>query len=287
MGYGSFGKKYYKNLVNNKNFVLKAIFRKKKYSSIKFKSLSKKEIINNNIDCAIVCTPVETHYKIAKLFIENKIPIILEKPAANNLSQIQKLELLSSKYKSSVIVNYSDLFNENLNFLIQNKNKIGKFLFYEAIFGKFSNKYKFNFLPYQDWIVHPLAIINKFSRKFFKLSIISNKLKTKNKSNYQEIIFNLKDKNQIVGRVYYSNMIKKKSRRIKIFGDKGILSYDGYYYNKNYIKSLRKKITTKKQISPMQNLLNSFYNMIVKKKYISDLKFSFKLEKQIKEIKKN
>ena len=92
VGYGQFGKKYFSNIKNNKNFFLKKIFRKKKTKNKKFSELSKRNLLNSNIDAAIICAPVETHFKIAKFFIEQKIPIILEKPAAQNLSQIKKIK---------------------------------------------------------------------------------------------------------------------------------------------------------------------------------------------------
>ena len=91
IGFGSFGKLYFKTIKKNKKFNLVTIFRKKKINNAKFRILSKKNIILSKIDAAVVCTPVETHYKISKLLLENKIPIILEKPAAKNITEIRKL----------------------------------------------------------------------------------------------------------------------------------------------------------------------------------------------------
>ena len=51
---------------------------------------------------------------------------------------------LSKKYKSTVIVNHSDLFNENLNYLLSKLKLIGKITFIEGDFGKFDNTYKRN-----------------------------------------------------------------------------------------------------------------------------------------------
>ena len=126
IGYGNFGKVYFKSIIKSKLFKLNIIFRKNTNGSNRFKILSKKNLNKFNVEAAIVCTPVKTHYTISKLLIENKIPIILEKPATETLSQISKLIRLSKKNKTSVLVNHSDLFNENFKFLLSKKKKLEK-----------------------------------------------------------------------------------------------------------------------------------------------------------------
>ena len=142
IGFGKFGKVYFKTIKQNKFFNLNVIFKKNIFNKSKFKTLSKKNLKKFNIDAAIICTPVKTHYTISKLLIENDISIILEKPAAETLSQITKLIKLSKKNNTSVIVNHSDLYNENFQFLLSKKKQIGKIKFIDAKFGKFSRQYK-------------------------------------------------------------------------------------------------------------------------------------------------
>ena len=75
VGYGRFGKKYYKELIKNKNFILKAIYRKNKIFNSKFQKLTKRNLIKNKIEAAIICTPINTHFKLSKLFIKKKYPL--------------------------------------------------------------------------------------------------------------------------------------------------------------------------------------------------------------------
>ena len=98
VGFGKFGKKYYRNIQDNKNFSLKTIFRKN-VNRKNFRPFNSKNLNFYKYDAGIVCTPVQSHYKVAKLLIKNKIPIILEKPAAETLNQIKKLTQLSNKKK--------------------------------------------------------------------------------------------------------------------------------------------------------------------------------------------
>ena len=122
VGFGKFGKKYFKTIKKDKKFLLQTIFRKRKIGNLKFKLLSKKNLKENRIEAAVVCTPVKTHFSISKFLIENKIPLILEKPAANKLDEIKKLIKISSKNKAVVFVNHSDLYNEKFHFLLSKKN---------------------------------------------------------------------------------------------------------------------------------------------------------------------
>ena len=111
VGYGNFGKKYYKTLKQIKLFKNIVIYRKNKKKNSHL--LSVNSLKKNKIDLAIIVTPIETHFKITKIFLNLKIPIILEKPVSKKTEEIQKLNEISKKNKTSVIVNYSDLYNHN------------------------------------------------------------------------------------------------------------------------------------------------------------------------------
>ena len=107
--------------------------------------------------------------------MENKIPLILEKPAAQNLTQIKKLNFLSKKNKISVLVNHSDLFNNNFKIALSKIKLIGKIKNIEAYFGKYSRNYKSStLLPWLDWFPHPLAVIIKLLRNIKFIKVIKN-----------------------------------------------------------------------------------------------------------------
>ena len=65
VGYGNFGKKYYKTLKKLKIFNQIIIYSKIKKNTNLFSLDSLKR---NKINLGIVATPVETHFKIAKIF---------------------------------------------------------------------------------------------------------------------------------------------------------------------------------------------------------------------------
>ena len=285
VGFGAFGKKYFKNIKKDKKFSLKVIFKRSIKKKNRFhKKLSVKEIDNYNIQAAIICTPIKTHYKIAKIFIIKRIPIILEKPAAKNILEIKKLITLSKKYNSSVIVNHSDYYNENFQQMFLKYRSLGKINQINAFFGKYSKKYTKDNYPYKDWLVHPIAIIIQLV-KIYKLKVIQNKISVKNKKIFQFLNIEFHFNDQKKGKLFFWNNLKKKSRLLIVQGSKGFMNYDGNLNSNNYIKLKRKKITFRNTISPMENVLNKLYLTVVEKRYISDLPLALKIEKIMSKIK--
>ncbi len=287
VGIGRFGKKYYKNILKDKRYNLNSIFRKKNFKKKIFQKLSDRNIKSNKIASAVIVTPVETHYRISKFFIKRKIPIILEKPAAKNPKEIKSLIKLSKKNNTSVIVNYSDLFNENFNFLISKKKLIGKIKYIEADFGKYSEQYKNKKqTPADDWLPHPLSLILKIFKNISKIKVISNQIKTKNYSLFQKIHIDFKTTQKIRGKIIFSNTRKIKRRNLILYGEKGFLSYDGYNKKNNFILT-KKKISPKKNyLSPMENVLDTLYKKSIKKSFYSNLKLSLEIGKILHTIRK-
>lgn len=287
VGFGQFGKKYYKNIKKNKKFFLKTVFRKNNLDKKKFKKLSKKNLIQSKINAAIICTPVKSHFRIAKLFLEKRIPIILEKPAANNIHEIKELDKLSKKNSITVLVNHSDLFNQNLKVIFSKIKLIGKIRLIDVQFGKYSTKYNDkNLLPCFDWLPHPLAVIIRLFKKVQFNKVIKNVITKKNKFFFQEILISLKGPKNIDIRIFYSNKVRKKLRKIKFYGEKGIVNYDGYNDKNNFTYIRRKTKLIKPNLTPMQNILLTFYNLVNQKKFQSDLKLSYEIEKILSIIKK-
>jgi predicted dehydrogenase len=149
VGIGRFGKKYFKEILKSKKVNCSFIVKKKKLSKNIFSLKKKLSIIVNkndisfeNIQGAIVVTPVESHYQNSVFFLKKKIPIILEKPATNTLTEVVKLDKLSKKNRTSVLVNYSDLYNDSFNYILKHKLKIGSIKKIDICFEKRQNIYK-------------------------------------------------------------------------------------------------------------------------------------------------
>lgn len=269
VGYGNFGKKYYQTLKKSKLYKNIYIYRKNKKINSNFLTLS--SLKKNKIDVAIVVTPIETHYKIAKLFLNLNIPIILEKPVSKEISEIEKLNLLSRKKRISVIVNYSDLFNQNyLNIKkkIINRKKIKQLNINFKSTVNYTNK---NFLPILDWLPHYFAIYFSFFNSFSKVSLKKLVTVESNKTFSQFFEINIfKDKKNI-SNFYFNNILKKKVRKFELLYNNKKILYDGYKIKK-------------KEDSPLELILKKLYYSKSKKKYFNDLTKSIKIHRAINKL---
>ena len=92
------------------------------------KSTDFKDIIGN-VDCASIVTPTVSHYQIAKLLLQSKINILLEKPMTETLYQAKKLNNLIDKKKTIMQIGHLERFNPVMERL---KNEINNPMFIEV-----------------------------------------------------------------------------------------------------------------------------------------------------------
>ena len=83
----------------------------KKYGDIPvFTDMS--EMTKSGIDAVYIASPNSCHYSQSKLFIENKINVICEKPITCNLNQYEELKALADKnnviYMEAIMSMYSN-----------------------------------------------------------------------------------------------------------------------------------------------------------------------------------
>jgi len=65
----------------------------------------------NGVDAVTIATPTVTHLKLAKIFIKNKIAVLIEKPLAANVREGRKIVSLARKNNSVVAVGHSERCN--------------------------------------------------------------------------------------------------------------------------------------------------------------------------------
>ena len=276
VGIGKFGKKYFHEILNIKNFQLSCII-KKNLNQLKYKSIPIKKFNSNlkidNFDIAAIVSPLESHYVNANYFLKKNIPIILEKPATKNLMEIDNLISISKKEKTSVIVHHSDLYNKNFIKLYENRNIIGKIkkiVVSIRTYQKFKSK-KLN--PFFDWMPHILAMLEKYINLNGNLKCIKNE---KNGSNIDiQLLLKTKKSQEVI--INFCNFSRKKQRSIKIFGNKGILQYDGYNLKNNFIITKNNKKISRKKNNSIHEIFKIMENSIKNKKYINDLHLSRKI----------
>tara|TARA_B100000035_G_C21005030_1_gene556877 strand:- start:21 stop:950 length:930 start_codon:yes stop_codon:yes gene_type:complete len=286
VGYGRFGKKYYKTLkklnLSDKTIIFKK-HDKKKYIKISSENLKKKKI-----HLGIIVTPPNTHYKIATLFLKNKIPFILEKPAAMNSLQVKNIKKLSLKNKTSVIVNYSDLFNNNFIKLYESEKNLRNYVTGKFLFGKFNGNYtNLSFLPYFDWFPHILATYFYIFKKIKKKKIITYNFFKKQNNYFEEISMNLYFDDDKFINIKFSNLSKKKRRIIRLKTLYNLYNYDGNNIKNNFLQKNKRKKYYKDVKKTMDNIIYKLIDTYKTKKYYSNLDLSIKIHSFLDNLKKD
>jgi predicted dehydrogenase len=69
-----------------------------------------KEIVGG-VDAVTISAPTTAHYPLAKLFIEQRIPVLIEKPLASSVEEGREIVRLAKKYNTVVAVGHSERCN--------------------------------------------------------------------------------------------------------------------------------------------------------------------------------
>ncbi|ELY80551.1 Gfo/Idh/MocA family protein [Natrinema pallidum] len=64
----------------------------------------------DELDCLHVCTPVQTHFDIARQAIEAGVAVIIEKPATVTAEEVEQLQALSREHETPATVIHNHLF---------------------------------------------------------------------------------------------------------------------------------------------------------------------------------
>lgn len=286
IGYGKFAKEYIKVINRIKKFNLVFILNNK---NKKFFFKNKHNILKN-ISAAIIVTPAKSHYIYAKLFLSKNIPLIIEKPVAINMYQINQLIKISKN--KLVLVNHSDLYSKYFMKILKiikekkiktNKVKIKFFKYQKFLKNKDSD-------PAFEWLPHLVAICLKLNNSDGSYKILSYESKLTRGNIYKKFQLLFSSKNLKIN-VFFSNYPNIDTKRqIQLdFNKNDRIIYDDSSENKLITKKNNKsKVFRDKSYSTLEELLNLFYKKIISKKKINDLYFSkvvmkhvFKLTKKL------
>ena len=93
-------------------------------------------------DGVYIATPNITHYEIVKLFLENKIPVICEKPITVNSIQIRQLSELAKTNNVCLLDGLVPLYTENYLNMKNNLGMIGDIHRADLIYSQYSPLYE-------------------------------------------------------------------------------------------------------------------------------------------------
>ena len=213
------------------------------------------------VDLVTVATPTNTHYEIAKFFLENKIPVLVEKPITMDMTQARHLIALAKKHKTLICVGHVERYN---NAYLAVKEMIHNPLFIECNrISPFPNR-SLDISVVLDLMIHDLDIILYLLRS--KVKRIEAK-GVKVLSNSEDIAnARLTFTNGCVANITASRISMKRERKLRIFMHNGYISIDYAEQQAAVYRKINNQITqeilTIQKEEPLKKEIMDFVNMV-------------------------
>ncbi len=198
---------------------------KKQYVNTRFYE-DLKDALSDSYDGYTVATPAYTHYSVGKEILEQRKPVLIEKPMALKVSEARELKQLADKKNVTLMVGHVLLFHpaiQKIKELIQD-NKIGKLQYI------YSNRLNLGTVRTEENILwsfapHDIAIF-EYLIECLPTEIISRGGAFLQPYIHDSTMTILKFPNNIVGHIFVSWLHPFKEHRIIVIGSKGMFVYE-------------------------------------------------------------
>ena len=184
-----------------------------------------KEALDEN-DGFVVTSPAETHFSIAKLLIENKKPVLVEKPLSLTVTEAKILKNLSEEYGVPLMTGHVLLFHPAIRKIksLLVEGKIGKLQYI------YSNRLNLGTIRSEENILwsfapHDISIFQYFIEKA-PLEVVSRGGIFLQPEIDDTTMTILTYPDNIVGHIFVSWLHPFKEQRLVVIGSEGMLSFE-------------------------------------------------------------
>ena len=265
IGLGYLGKFHYQKYKLNRSVNLTSVVDQQieNLDFIKSKKIIKTDKYANiieNVDAVSIVTPTNTHYKIAKFFLENKKHVLLEKPMTETITQAKKLNSLAKRNKCILQIGHLEQFNPAVKKLRQS--------FKNPQFIEVHRLCQFNPRANDvdvvlDLMIHDIDIVMSLVKKRIKKISVSGKKIITDLTDIANVRIEFSD--NIIANLTASRISTKNERKMRIFSDKAYYSIDFITSElKQLIKNDKNKFITKvfnfKKADSLKEEINNFIN---------------------------
>lgn len=288
IGYGYWGKIVYKYLTENKLFELIGICDPVIQPSITLDDI----LSSSQIECAFVCTPIETHFELVRKLLKAGIHVFCEKPLCKSFQKVQQLYSLANFKRRILYTDYIYAVSSSIQEMKKYIDSLGKIKYIDMSIKQFGNFYK------NDDVIEVLAVhmISSLAYLFSNIEIIINNIEIveSNENNkIEDCIVNL-EMEGVTGKIRSSIIACEKERKITVICENGIVCFDmlGEYtlqviehIKHDYVK--REKYLIQKKYDEHNNLkyaINQFHGSIIKNNNSDNMKLTLKVSECMDQI---
>jgi predicted dehydrogenase len=242
IGVGYWGPNLLRNLVANKSCRVKTVvdlsigrrnYVRDLYPSIQLTDDVDRVFQDTEIDGVVIATPVASHFDLAMRALESGKHLLVEKPLARSVSEVEKIGRLASDRNLVVMVGHTFLFNAAVRYVKEliDSGSIGevRYIYSQRLnLGRIRSDVDalWNFAP------HDISIIQYWLGDPQPLSVVRRGMAYIQKDIEDVVFMNIIYPNHIMANIHVSWLDPQRSRLMTIVGSKQMLIYDDTAENK-------------------------------------------------------
>jgi len=242
IGVGYWGPNLLRNLLANKSCRVKTVvdlsrerrnYVRDLYPSIHLTDDVDQVFQDTEIDGVVIATPVATHFDLAMRALESGKHLLVEKPLARSVAEVEKIGRLASERNLMVMVGHTFLFNAAVRYVKEliDSGSIGevRYIYSQRLnLGRIRSDVDalWNFAP------HDISIIQYWLGDPEPLSVVRRGMAYIQKDIEDVVFMNITYPNHIMANIHVSWLDPQRSRLMTIVGSKKMVIYDDTAENK-------------------------------------------------------
>tara|TARA_X000001036_G_scaffold332883_1_gene311691 strand:+ start:1310 stop:2296 length:987 start_codon:yes stop_codon:yes gene_type:complete len=242
IGVGYWGPNLLRNLVSNINIKLTNVvdlseerrnFVKSHYPGVKTTDNVEHVFDNSEIEAVVISTPVKTHYELAIRALNAGKNILVEKPMAMTLKEVQEIGKISKEKNLVAMVGHTFLFNSAVQYIkdLIDKGALGtvRYIYSQRLnLGRIRDDVDalWNLAP------HDISIIQYWLNELEPVSVMRNGMDYVQNGIDDVVFMNIEYPGGILANIHVSWLDPHKIRMMTVVGSKKMVVYDDMAENK-------------------------------------------------------
>ena len=242
VGVGYWGPNLLRNIVGNKNCIVKEVadlskerrnFVKSLYPSINVTD-QVEEILNNpEIEAVVIATPADSHYSLTIEFLKAGKHVLVEKPMAMNIEEVEEIGVLAKKKNLIAMVGHTFLYNPAVRYVkkLIDSRELGdiRYIYSQRVnLGRIRNDVDalWNLAP------HDISIIQYWLNEPEPIHVTRSGMDYVQKGIDDVVFLNIVYPDNVLVNIHVSWLDPHKIRRMTVVGTKKMVVYDDIAENK-------------------------------------------------------
>lgn len=185
------------------------------------------DLVSDKLDGVILASPASIHHKLATVFLNAHIPLLIEKPLTNSYTTAREIEALAKKEHTKVLVGHTFLYNQSVRYLTR-EVEIGNFgqLYYLEFKRQSYGPIRDDVNVIWDFAPHDLAITKYLLNNELPISVYAKAGKFSRNGMEDIAVIILKYPNNVMVNINVAWLYPIKIRTLTLLGDKKMAVFE-------------------------------------------------------------